>query len=58
MNCKFLVSDNVVLDIIILNLFCFCFYLIIKFENDSYSNGNFILIGMIFYLFSLRFLSL
>lgn len=57
MDCKFLVSNNVVLDIIIF-LFCFCFYLIIKFENDSYSNGNFILVGMIFYLFSLRFLSL
>lgn len=54
MDCKSSASDNVVLDIIILNLFCPCPHLIIKLENDSYSNGNLILIGMISHLFSSR----
>lgn len=54
MDCKSSASDNVALDIIILNLFCPCPHLIIKLENDSYSNGNLILISMFSHLFSSR----
>lgn len=53
MDCKSSASNNVALDIIIF-LFFPCPHLIIKLENDSYSNGNLILISMISHLFSSR----